>query len=313
MARGRSGRIVVVVALTVLVAILVFLARRPILQLLEDPPLDPAQQSTATEKKADIPVATEDFKPSFEPLALRTMVETKLKDGIRPTVDAYLVWVSANIDRIKSHQDYSMTFLKRERVEGKVWPQERMSVKVRTEPLSYYMLFHEPSNLKGQEVIWVDGKNGGRIVGHTGGILGVLTLRIAPNSPRAMQGNRHPIMNTGLVHMLNEVITNIPVDIERNNSTFAFHLKEKVGERECTCFEVRRTKVDPGDKDPKFQGDKMYIDDETHNPIYYLRYEWPEKEGDEPVQVEEYSHLDVKFDNGFTGVDFDEKNPQYNY
>lgn len=305
----RRGGVLVWVIVLIILAVGGFIFLLPSLGLFDD------AGEAAPAPAPPRPITVEaDPEPSFEPGALRKLVETNLPEGILPTVKKYIRWQAANAKRIHDMKDYSMTLEKTELVEGKVWPTEKASVKVRHEPFSVYMSYHEPKGLKGQEVIWVDGKNDGRIVGHTGGILSLVgTLRILPNSKRAMQGNRHPVTELGLLHMVEEAVRNVPVDIERGFTDFEFKTGEMIDGRSCTLFVITRRERDPGDKDPKFHSDKMWLDDETHVPIYYLKYEWPEKEGDPPVQVEEYRHLDLKFNNGFTDADFDEKNPAYHY
>ncbi len=306
----HRGRAVIWVGLTVLIALGVGIILIPRSGLLDDAPSE-----TPLAPATPPPITIEaDPTPSFEPGALKQLVEKHLPDGIDQTTTAYMRWLAANAKRIREIKDYSMTLIKTERIAGKVWPTEIAAVKVRHQPFSVYMAYSEPKGLKGQEAIFVDGKNEGRIVGHTGGILSLVgTLRILPTSARAMQGNRHPITEIGIAHMVEEAVRNVPVDQERGYTDFEFKLDEKVEGKSCTCFVVKRKKSDPTDHDPAFHSDYMYFDDEILLPIYYRRYEWPAKEGEEPVLVEEYSHKDLKTDNGFNDLDFDDKNPAYHY
>jgi hypothetical protein len=305
----RSGKLLgwVLLALVVLLgAGLVFI---PSSGLLDDAP------SSAPPKTEEPAITVEaDPAPSFEPGALRALIEKKLPDGIDATVTAYIRWLAANARRIRELHDYSMTLVKTERLYGRMMPTEKAAVKVRNQPFSVYMSYSEPKGLKGQEAIYVDGKNEGRIVGHTGGLLSLVgTLRILPTSPRAMQGNRHPITDLGISHMVEEAVKNVPVDQEKGYTQFEFKLDQKIDGRPCTCFIITRKRREPTDHKPLFHSDLMYLDDELLMPIFYQLYEWPEKEGDPPVLAEEYRHQDIKINNGFSDIDFDEKNPAYNY
>jgi len=309
MMRNRSGKAV----WWVLLALVVVLGGG--FALLRSGILDDAGAPEGAKKPEPPPITVEaDPAPSFEPGALKALIEKNLPKGIDETVTAYIRWLAADAKRIRDFKDYSMTLVKTERIDGKTWPTEKAFVKVRNQPFSVYMAFSEPKGLKGQEVIFVEGKNDGRIVGHTGGILSLVgTLRILPTSARAMQGNRHPINDLGISHMVEEAVRNVPGDLKRGKTEFEYKLGEKKLGKTCTLFIIRRKEVDPEGKDPKFHSDYMYFDDETNLPIFYQLYEWPEKKGDPPVLVEEYAHEDIKVNNGFTDLDFDEKNPAYHY
>ena len=54
-------------------------------------------------------------------------------------------------------KDYSCTVVKRERIDGKLKDHEYLFAKVRHEPFSVYLYFLAPDDVKGQEVIWVEG------------------------------------------------------------------------------------------------------------------------------------------------------------
>ena len=71
--------------------------------------------------------------------------------------------------------------MKRERIDGTLQPAESMFVKIRHEPFSVYTYFKAPDNMKGQEALYVDGKNDGCLLGHGVGIKKVVgTLRLSP-------------------------------------------------------------------------------------------------------------------------------------
>ena len=49
-------------------------------------------------------------------------------------------------------------------------------------------------------------------------------------------------------------------------------------------------------------------DDELQIPIRYESYDWPQKEGGQPVLLEEYTYTDLKVNVGLTDKDFDPDN-----
>ncbi len=76
---------------------------------------------------------------------------------------------------IHSHQniaDYSATLVKRERINGKLSDYQYMFIKVRNRkvedsriktPFSVYLYFLKPSDIKGREVVYVEGQNNGKV------------------------------------------------------------------------------------------------------------------------------------------------------
>ena len=60
--------------------------------------------------------------------------------------------------------------VKRERIDGTLADTEYMFVKIRHQPFSVYTYFKSPENMKGQEALYVDGKNDGCLLGHGVGI-----------------------------------------------------------------------------------------------------------------------------------------------
>ena len=96
-------------------------------------------------------------------------------DGVTPSaqhpLEPALQMAYAAINNIRNNiKDYSCTMVKRERINGKLNDQEFMFLKVRHEPFSVYMYFLGPEKLRGQEAIYVEGKNNGNLLGHGVGI-----------------------------------------------------------------------------------------------------------------------------------------------
>ena len=95
-----------------------------------------------------------------------------------------LRWGKTSLKVAETIQDYSATVVKRERIDGKVNDPEYMFVKIRHKPLSVYLHFLKPDHLKGQEVVWVQGQNNGKMWGHAPGIRKVFgTIPFDPTPP----------------------------------------------------------------------------------------------------------------------------------
>jgi hypothetical protein len=115
------------------------------------------------------------------------------------SLDEALALAKSSLESLEKIKDYTCIFVKRERVSGELLPEERLQMKVRHQPFSVYMRFLEPVSLAGQEAIFVEGENDGKLVGHATGISGqvVGTVALDPTGYLAMRNNRYPITNAG--------------------------------------------------------------------------------------------------------------------
>lgn len=223
-------------------------------------------------------------------------------------------------DRIRREiKDYSATLIKRERIDDTLHDYEFMSIKVRnrklddkklTVPFAVYLKFQKPKAIEGREVIWVEGKNNGKLVAHEGGYKNVLTVRLDPRGTIAMIGQRYPITEIGVENLVNRLIEKGERDRKRDECEVQFYPQAKVGDRPCTLIEVRhphrRAHFD-------FSLAQVFIDQELGIPIRYAAYQWPESAGKEPLLEEEYTYQDIKLNVGLTERDFDPDNSQYKF
>jgi hypothetical protein len=208
-------------------------------------------------------------------------------------------------------RDYSATMVKRERINGKLNEKEFMFVKVRHEPFSAYTYFLGPEKMKGQEAIYVAGKNKGNLLAHGVGLkraLGMVSLD--PNGLIAMAGQRYPITEIGVANLTKRLIEVAENDMKFGECEVQFFKDAKINGRSCTCIKV--THPTPR-KEFKFNVATVFVDDELNVPVRYAAYEWPAVAGTEPQLLEEYTYLDMKINQGFTDADFDDKNPNYRF
>ncbi len=223
-----------------------------------------------------------------------------------------LRWAYDGLRDLEAINDYSAVVVKRERIGGKVGDHERMFVKVRHRPFSVYMYFLAPANLRGQEVIYVEGENEGRMWARGSGIRGQMfgTVSIKPDGVIAMQGNRYPITEIGLLNLVRRLIEVAEADSKYGECEVKFYKGAKVGDRVCTCIEV----VHPVPRrNFRFHLARIFVDDELNIPIRYESYSWPTTPGGAPELIEEYTYLDLKLNVGFTDADFDIRNPNYQF
>ncbi len=209
-------------------------------------------------------------------------------------------------------KDYSCTVVKRERIDGKLGEHQYLFAKVRHEPFSVYLYFLAPDDVKGQEVIYVEGRNDGNMLAHAGsGVRAMVgTVSLKPDGALAMQGNRYAITEIGVENLAKRLVEVAEHDKQFGECDVNFFPNAKVNGRICTCVQV----VHPVPRrNFRFHLARVFIDDELLIPIRYEAYDWPHEEGGQPVLMEEYTYMNVQANNGFTDADFDPKNAAYKF
>jgi len=244
------------------------------------------------------------------PSSIQTVLGTSLPRE-HPLMPA-LRWAYEGVENIEKIQDYSATVVKRERISGKVGETEYMFVKVRHNPFSVYLYFLGPPALKGREVIYVDGKNNGKMWAHTTGMQDTIvgTVSLPPDGMLAMRGQRYPLTELGILNLIRRLVEVAEKDIKYGECEVKFYKGVKINDRTCTCIQV----VHPVPRrNFLFHLARIYIDDELNVAIRYESHDWPEQPGGSPRLLEEYTYLNLKLNNGFTDRDFDVQNPDYRF
>ncbi len=222
-----------------------------------------------------------------------------------------LRWAREGMRQMEQNvRDYSAVMVKRERHDGKLSNYEYMFVKVRHKPLSVYLYFLDPPAVKGQEVIYVQGQNNGKMWAHPVGLRQKIvgTVSLDPNGAIAMRGNHYPITEIGVLNLVRRMIEVGEHDAQYGECEVKFMPGAKVNGRTCTCLQI----VHPVPRrNFLFHIARIFVDDELTVPLRLEAYDWPTQPGAQPELIEEYTYLNVKINNGFTDADFDIRNPNY--
>ena len=236
-------------------------------------------------------------------------------------LDPALTLAERGLEKMDTNiKDYTATLIRRERVNGRLTQAEYSNIKIRNEyvdesgkkhPFSIYMTFTKPAAVKGREVIWIKGRNDDKICVHDGSALFKhLTLNLDPDGMMAMKGNRYPIYEAGLRNLIVKLLEKGNRDKQHGECEVKFFRNAKINGRTCTVMQV----LHPVQRDYfEFYKAQIFIDDEYQIPVRYASWSWPQKKGEKPLLEEEYTYVNVKLNVGLTDVDFDSKNPKYNY
>jgi Protein of unknown function (DUF1571) len=233
------------------------------------------------------------------------------RPGEHPLLPA-VRWARTGLEQLSRTSDYSCTMIKRERINGHLGESESMFVKIRHQPFSVYMYFLGPPKVKGREALYVEGANDSRLIAHETGIkhrlIGTVSLR--PDSTLAMTGNRYPITEAGLLRLTQRLIEVGEHESQFGECDVQYFPGAKLNGRPCTCIQVthpvpRREFI--------FHQARIFVDDEWNVPVRYEAYGWPSQPGEPPPLEEEYTYVDLKFNNGFSDLDFDRGNATYGF
>lgn len=224
----------------------------------------------------------------------------------------------------QSVQDYQGRLVMRERIQGRLKPREYMHVKVRharvdrenqVVPFAVYLNYLAPKATKGREVLYVEGKNDGRMVATRGGgrALNDITLWLQPDSERAMKGKHYPVSDIGIMKLASRLIeygTGEMLNEASQHAKVRFVEGAKINKRSCTMIEVTHPTRTDG---LLYHVAQIFVDDEFQVPVRFAAYSWPREEGGAPLLMEEYTYVDLKLNVGFSDLEFEPTNPDYNF
>ncbi len=218
--------------------------------------------------------------------------------------------------------DYTCTLVKRERINGQLLGYEYADIKVRHRqsrngqtvvPFSVYLKFLAPADVEGREVLYVEGRNNGKLIARRGGKrFAYVTTALDPLSDLALERNRYPITHVGILSLIEELL--LVGQEELRNPPDELRCKQiegvKVDNRLCRVIEfvhtVRRDQY-------RYHIARIYVDDELDLPIRHESYDWPDEEGGKPQLLEEYTYLNLKLNVDLTDWDFDHHNAEYQF
>jgi hypothetical protein len=240
---------------------------------------------------------------------LAAKVQAETPPGQHP-LDPVLKLAEEGLQRMRKEiDDYRCTMIRRERIKGKLGEYNYMEAAIRSRktdkdgkvivPLSAYLKFTKPADIKGREVVWVEGKNNGKMWVKEPLLLGAsIPVWINPTGALAMAECKYPITDIGLENLLAKLLERGKKDRDRDRpeECEVKTIKNvKVEGRPCSLISIRHPKQRP---EYDYYLAQVFIDDEYQLPTRYAAYNFPEKEGDDPLVEEEYTYLDMEFNVG---------------
>ena len=213
--------------------------------------------------------------------------------------------------RLAAIQDYTATFTKQERINGKLGPRQKIQMKARHKPFSIYFYYVEPQH--GREVVYAYGRHDNKLIAHGGGFSRLLIPRLAvpPDHPLALADSRHAITEAGIASLTQRLIGFRKLDLEdRDAETILDRAEDDQHRPRLRSLHLHKI------QNPRrpFARVEVLYDPDTLFPVQIKSFDWPKAdETGELLLAEAYAYDDLKLDVSLTALDFDPANPAYSF
>ena len=254
------------------------------------------------------------------PVLLGDLISQSLVDKAEHPLDPVLAVAQLSMEEIDTTiRDYTCVITSQIFIHGRLDKERRMRAKLRhageidgkRKPFGVYLDFLSPRSLKGQEVIWVEGMNDGKLVAHSGsGFLRLKRMHLEPDGPIAMRDSKYPIWDIGIRNLIEKMYEIGCCDRDDDDCQVIVTPGVKVEGRVSTLIEIKH---DEQKEIFQFHHAKIYVDNERKIPIGYEGYSWPSGPDEPPPLMEKFYYTDMNLNVGLKDIDFDPENPDYRY
>jgi hypothetical protein len=200
--------------------------------------------------------------------------------------------------------DYSCQLQKQEKIEGTIQKTETLQMKFRAKTFSLYIKW-TGDVAAGQEAIYVEGQNDGKVAVHPSGLLGVLfrKVMVEPTSKLALKHARRPLTFAGMANMLRLIIPQCEKARANGDLTLTFEGLRDHNGRPTYVFK----RVLPNKNDYPCPVLTIYIDQQFLICVRTDAYDW------DGTLLSQYIYSDIVINPGLKDEDFDLNNREYNF
>jgi hypothetical protein len=218
----------------------------------------------------------------------------------------FLLEARARLERVEG---YTATFHKQERIKGRLGTEQKMAMKVRNRPFAVYFKFLAPK--AGKEVVFAEGRHGGKVIAHNGDWTRRLVprLAVAPTDRLALAESRHPITEAGLVRLTDKLIGFRRMDLQDDDAgTILDRTTTPDGREWLRSIHTHSIRSE----ERPFARVEILYDPVTGLPVRISSYDWPKPGHVGALDLaERYAYHDLRLDVPLTDLDFDPANPAY--
>jgi hypothetical protein len=204
---------------------------------------------------------------------------------------------------LRSVDAYSATFIRQVRKEEELLDREEISIKIRHEPFSVYMNWAD-----GQQVLYVEGENDGRLLAKRSTGFFRRTIRLGPTSRLAMSDSRYPIYELGMLKIAvnaQAILAGCPT-LDGVDCVVESTELDGLPVRQFTITfpspEVQET----------YSHCVLCFTEDDPMPVCITCRGWTE-DGEVGGLLEHYYYRDLQIDEGLSALDFDAENEAYGF
>ena len=202
-------------------------------------------------------------------------------------------------------RDYSGHIVRQERVNGTLLAEQSGEIHVRTEPFSIGVKMLLPKAASGWEASFVTGLGAkdDRFRFRPAGIAGADGMKgMKATDPKALEGQRHPLTDTGIGAILTRTEKIVEVEKKAKNPVQIVAAEYTFQKRPTVRYEIFCERPHPLRYAPRVV---LYVDKETKLPVRFESYDAP-KLGDATGDLLEcVSFVNLKFNGGLGDSAFD--------
>jgi hypothetical protein len=233
-------------------------------------------------------------------------------DAGEHTIESALELMGVCRERLASVFDYRCRIV-REMVQGPNSSHvEEIVAKFRHHPASVYFGWLSP--VKGQELIWVAGANGGRVMSHgSRAPHGPSELdRASPLVVSNLPADGAEALGLGVGATLERITSRWEEERKLHRSAAVAIESAKVNGRSCYVVRVCYPYADDGTF--RFHTTRVYVDKEHLLPTRAEEFGYPDEPGLEPGRLlESWTILDLRINPGLKSEDFSISNTEYHF
>ena len=239
-------------------------------------------------------------KPKVE--AVKPAAATTKADTAKPGDPLAAMLAEARAALAKT-RDYTGTFTRQERIDGKLGVEQVGEMKFRVQPQGVYVRFARPESAAGMEVAYSAAKPNGKVRFRPAGVAGrkgFQALKI--DDPKFLAANRHAVTEWGMGPIIETIATATAREKTLNNPVEVYTSDYQFAGRNVTQYEIFTRRPHAFRYATKMV---VYVDKETKLPVRFEAYGDPKPGTSGNELLEAYSFTDLKFHNGIGENAFD--------
>lgn len=191
-------------------------------------------------------------------------------------------------------RDYVCHYVRREAVDGRLVPEEKCVLRVRTKPFSVAVEVVAPKEYAHRETTYIAGRNNGKVWFRDANTLKHVSLDL--DDPKVLHDTRHLITDTGVLAVLDRVERAVTIERRLNHPVQVLVSEYTLAGRTCRRYEIF---CDRPHALRYAARHVVFVDTETKLPVRYEAYAQPTPGGEPGGElIEMQSFLGMKLNQG---------------